>query len=187
MQKMAKPERASGSQYDPRESAERYDPRERFWVWLPSMSSKRGCYTLTVFGGTLYDMGRALLAIYLNVPWDPGGTDGQNIQAIAWGHAMFRGGGIVTPDTIRYMGPVVSDFRLCCFGLQAPSSSYKGEKQQIEKNKKNIPEQRRGQGSRALSDYGDHLIILCDLLMSAVRSRHGQRVVTKVVLFVACK
>jgi len=139
------------------ESAERYDPRERFWVWLPSMSSKRGCYTLTVFGDTLYDMGRALLAIYLNVPWDPGGTDGHNIQAIAWGHAMFRGGGIVTPDTIRYMGLVVSDFRLCCFGLQAPSSSYKGEKQQIEKNKKNIPEQRRGQGSRALSDYGDHL------------------------------
>lgn len=34
-------------------SAERYDPREGFWVRLPSMSTRRGCHTLTVLGDTL--------------------------------------------------------------------------------------------------------------------------------------
>lgn len=83
------------------------------------------------------------------------------------------------------MGLVVMDFRLCCFGLPAPSSSYKrGEPANRKGKKKNIQEQRRGQGRRAPSSYyRDHLIILCDLLTSTVGSRHGQWMVTGVLSF----
>jgi hypothetical protein len=38
---------------------------------------------------------------FLIVPWDPGGTDTDGIPFIAWGQAMFLGGGIVTPGAIE--------------------------------------------------------------------------------------
>jgi hypothetical protein len=47
------------------------------------------------------------------LPWDPGGVHGSGIRAIAWGQAMFRRGGNVTPVPLglvfmglgpRYMG-----------------------------------------------------------------------------------
>jgi hypothetical protein len=57
-----------------------------------------------------------------------GGTYSSGIQAIAWGQGMFRGGNIITPSTIRYVGPVVMAFGPCSFGLAEPSGSYIGEK-----------------------------------------------------------
>jgi len=125
-------------------SAERYDPRERFWVWLPSMSTKRGCRTLAVFGDTLYDIGRALLAICLNVPWDPGGNHDCFIPAIAWGQAMFCGGGNVIPRITRYMGLDIMGCRPCGFVLADNEWwLYRREARDGEGNRK-YPETRTG-------------------------------------------
>ncbi|XP_027767978.1 kelch-like protein 17 [Solanum pennellii] len=36
------------------QTAERFDPRERSWATIRSMSTRRGCHTLTVLDGKLY-------------------------------------------------------------------------------------------------------------------------------------
>ena len=101
------------------------------------MSTKRGCRTLTVFGDTLYDIGRALLAICLNVPWDPGGNHDCFIPAIAWGQAMFCGGGNVIPRTTGYMGLDIMGSSLG-FVLATMSGGYIGEKPETERGTENI-------------------------------------------------
>ena len=70
------------------------------------------------------------------MPWDPGGNHDCFIPAIAWGQAMFCGGGIVIPDTVGYMGWNIIGSGPCggLAGYMAVlSSSHKEKRSKTEK------------------------------------------------------
>jgi hypothetical protein len=64
-----------------------------------------------------YDIQRVICSGCLNVPWDPGGNHDCFIPAIAWGQAMFCGGGIVIARTTGHMGLNIMGFRPSGFVL----------------------------------------------------------------------